>query len=85
MTDLAIPTVHLNGTAKADLINGYCEAIEALHDAGRKLAAAYPNGRDYYPQGGDAINVAMRQHEARMTKLKEIIGELEAIAMQIDK
>ena len=83
MTDIITPTVHLNGTSRQDLLDGYCEAIHALHQAGRKLAAAYPNGRDYYVQGGDAIHTAMRQHEARMTKLKEIVSELEHIAEAI--
>lgn len=77
---LAIPTIHLNGTSREALLEGYCEAVHALHEAGRKLAAAAPNGRDYYPQAAGAINVAMDQHEARMTKLREIITELETIA-----
>lgn len=83
MKTLAIPSVHLNGTARADLLEGYCDAIDALHAAGRKLAAAYPNGRDYYVQPGNAIGVAMAQHEARMLKLREVISELEEIAQAI--
>ena len=83
MNDIITPTVHLNGTSRQDLLDGYCEAIHALHQAGVKLAAAYPNGRDYYVQGGDAINKAMDQHEARMTKLREVINELEHIAEAI--
>jgi hypothetical protein len=78
-----IPTIHSNGTSKQSLLDGYCDAIDALHAAGSKLAAAYPNGRDYYVQDGDAIGAAMKQHEARLAKLKEVIGELEAIALAI--
>lgn len=77
---LAVPTIHMNGTSKNALLEQYCDAITALHDAGRKLAAAAPNGRDYYVQGGDAIRRAMDQHDARMRKLREIINELEKIA-----
>ena len=80
---LAIPTVHMNGTSREALVEGLCEAVHALHEAGRKLAAAAPNGRDYYVQGSAATGVAMDQHEARMNKLREIITELETIAEAI--
>jgi len=87
MTDtilkLAIPTIHLNGTSREALVEGYAEAIHALHEAGRKVAAAYPNGRDYYVQEPGAFGVAQRQHETRMNKLREIIKELETIAEAI--
>lgn len=82
---LAVPTIHLNGSSRDDLLEGYSKAITALEAAGRKLAAAYPNGRDYYVQSGDAIGVAMRQHEARMNKLREIVVELEEIAQAIQE
>jgi hypothetical protein len=78
--DLMVPTIHMNGTSKESLLEGICEAVNKLHDAGRALAAACPNGRDYYTQGPGAISVALDQHEARMKKLREIIGELEQIA-----
>jgi ethanolamine utilization cobalamin adenosyltransferase len=58
--------------------------VHALHEAGRKLAAASPNGRDYYVQGSASMTAAMSQHEARMNKLREIIKELETIADGID-
>jgi len=83
-TMLAIPTIHMNGTPKDRLLEDICDAIDALHDAGRKMAAACPNGRDYYPQGAEAIQIAVRQHEARMNKLRELIRELETIAQGIE-
>jgi hypothetical protein len=83
MSNLAIPTIHLNGTSKDALLEGYCNAIDALHEAGRNVAAAYPNLRDYYVQGPDAGRIAVEQHEARMTKLREVIRELETIAEAI--
>jgi hypothetical protein len=79
---LAVPTVHLNGTSKESLLGGYCEAIAALHDAGRWLAAASPNERDYYVRWG-TFQPAIREHEARMNKLREIIKELETIAKHV--
>lgn len=79
MTTLAIPTVHINGTSQQMLMDQLGNAIDAVHEAGRKLAAACPNGRDYYVQGGDAIKAALDQHEARMAKLKSIATDLESI------
>jgi len=81
--NLMKPTVHMNGTSRESLLEGYCNAINALQEAGSKLAAAAPNGRDYYVQGGDATKLAMDQHYARMAKLKEVIAELETIAMHV--
>lgn len=77
------PTIHLNGTSKEALVEGYRNAIHALHEAGRELAKTYPNGRDYYPQGEQAIHRAMDEHESRMNRLRGIIGELEEIVMEI--
>jgi hypothetical protein len=82
-SNLAIPTVHLNGTSKSALVEQLCDAIDAIHAAGTKLAQACPNGRDYYPQGANAIQEALRQHEGRMKKLKEIADELHLIAEAI--
>ncbi len=82
---LAIPTVHMNGTSRDSLLEGLCEAVHALHEAGRKMAAACPNGRDHYPQGPGAINVALSQHEARLQKIREIVKEYETIAEAISR
>lgn len=77
---LTIPTVHLNGTSKGDLL----EAIEQAHDAVRaaqeKLAETAPNGRDYYPQGAYAFESAVREHSARMQKLVDVNTELQQLA-----
>jgi hypothetical protein len=81
--ELAIPTIHVNGTSRDSLLEDFCAAIDAIHDAGRKLARATPNGRDYYTQGPAAILSAMAQHEARMAKLKSIAAELEDIASKM--
>ena len=77
---MMLPTIHFNGTSKEALLEGYCEAINAIVEAGRKLAAAAPNGRDYYPQGPKAIQTALDEHDARANKLREVIIELEQIA-----
>lgn len=83
LSHLVLPTVHLNGTSKGDLLEAYSNAIQAVHAAGDAMAKAAPNGRDYYPQGSAAINTAMDQHAARMQKLRSIVEELELIAESI--
>ena len=80
---LMVPTIHMNGTSRESLIEQLCNAVDAMHDAGKLLAAAAPNGRDYYPQGNDAIYKASKDHEARMASLRKIIDELSAIAYEI--
>jgi len=82
-SDLMVPTVHLNGTSRDELSRQVCQAYAAVVEAGRALAASAPNGRDYYPQGQDAIIRAMTQHELRMRKLREVADELQHIAEQI--
>lgn len=79
------PTIHLNGTAKADLLEGYLDALTALRDAHDALCKTAPNGRDYYvaDTSGIAINIAMDEHRARLRKLDDIKKEIEAIAMAV--
>jgi hypothetical protein len=80
---MLVPTIHLNGTSRESLLQGYCNAVHALQQAVTAVALACPHGRDYYPQGDGAIHMAMREHEARITKLLEVIKELETIAEKV--
>lgn len=79
MAKLAIPTIHLNGTAREELLSQLCDAITAIMAAMDTLAKACPNGRDYYPQGPDAIQEALRQHANRLHNLKAVLDELNEI------
>lgn len=81
---MMLPTIHNNGTSKRALIEANCEASSALRLALEALAAACPNARDYYPQGPGAFNLAMREHEARIGKLRDVYKELEALTIAID-
>lgn len=74
------PTIHLNGTSKEELERQVEEAYSALGDALCKLANMAPNGRDYYPQGADALYKAQDEHRARMQKITDIQKELEELA-----
>jgi hypothetical protein len=55
-TTLAVPTIHLNGTSRESLMEDLLGAYHALTEAIAALGRACPNGRDYYPQGNDALS-----------------------------
>jgi hypothetical protein len=52
------------------------------------LDETQPNARDYYPQGDDAFQQAVREHNARVRRLREVSDELytivEAVQEQAD-
>ena len=78
------PTVHLNGTAGADLQNQVTDAMLALHTAIKSLQAAGPHGRDYYVrQDVTAFAQAQQQHEDRLARLWAVRAELVAISEAI--
>ena len=73
------PTIHLNGSSPERLRDGYRNARRALHKAMEAINEAAPNGRDYYPQGENAFNVAAKEHYERVARLKETLEELNAL------
>lgn len=79
-TPLARPTIHLNGTSRESLAEGYVLAMSAVADAMRAVLATAPNGRDYYVQPEGALALAQEQHRARMERLRETYNELNEIA-----
>ena len=82
---MTFPTIHLNGSGAESLRDGYIAAGEALNDALRKLKETDPNGRDYYPQGDDAIRQASNEHCLRLNKLTHVIEEIQALAEHCDQ
>ena len=74
------PTIHLNGTSRDEISRQLEEAYAAVNAAIDALKRAAPNGRDYYPQGLDAIDRAMDEHFARMLKLQSVADEIENLA-----
>jgi hypothetical protein len=80
---MIFPTVHLNGTSKQSLLDGYIHALEALRAAQDALAACGPNPRDYYLQGAMAGVQAAKEHAARYVTLTALIREIEAIAEKV--
>ena len=80
MPAITMPTVHMNGTSRAELFAQVERAYCAANDLRAALHAMSPNARDYYPQGVTAISTATGEHRRRLTKLGEITAELEALA-----
>jgi uncharacterized membrane protein len=82
---LVIPTVHLNGTSKAALIEQLEAAYDALVTAENTIRQAAPNGRDYYPQGSNVIYDAIEQNVARQQKVREVREEIATIIEAVEK
>lgn len=70
-----VPTVHPDGTPKADLLRQLQAARDALNEAVRLLALACPHVRDYR----HAHRRAMRGHRARLDKLLDVLGKLDEL------
>lgn len=82
---MKIPTIHLNGSSRERLVEGYCDASNAIRKAMDVLQEHSPHGRDYYPQGDGAFAAASDEHRARVRKLDEVRIELAAIALAISE
>ena len=82
---MQLPTIHLNGTSKVNLIESLEEASFAIDNAYQALKETAPNGRDYYPQGPQAFTAADQEHVARLRKLDEVKEEIDALTVAIDR
>ena len=74
-----LPTLHLNGTGKNNLRDGYANAYDAIDKAIEALANAELNGRDFYPQGPGAYSQARSERDAAFAQLRQAhqyVGEM---------
>jgi hypothetical protein len=76
---LAIPTVHLNGTSRDELERQLHDAYAAAGVFMEVLRETSPNARDYYVQDDGAFRIAQAQYVERLTKLESIRGDMLAI------
>ena len=67
-----LPMVHLNGTGRNTLLEGYIKAREAVHDAMHAMAAATFHSRDYYTIGNGAWEAAVTERREEMAKLEHV-------------
>ena len=77
---MIVPTVHSNGTAGAELLDQLCDAGAAVQAAMEAHAKAAPNGRDYYPQGPQALPAAIEAWATRQAALDLVYRELATLA-----
>jgi hypothetical protein len=78
---LTLPTIHLNGSNGQALADAYSAAYAALDAVIPLLCETAPNGRDYYPQGPDALTTAEDEHRKRIGAIRGVMAELKALAV----
>jgi hypothetical protein len=81
--ELTVPTVHINGTSRDELLEQIRDAYLAIGKAMEALAKASPNGRDYYPQGDEACRAARKEHQSRAERLASVRDELLTIGQSL--
>ena len=77
---LVVPTIHLNGSGKANLLEALQTAAEAVHAARDAISETCPHGRDYYVQDDPkALNKACLQYTNQVMALEDIGAQLYAV------
>ena len=82
MSNITLPTVHLNGTSRDTLLEGYIAALDALRLAMAACRAAAPHARDYYMHP-NSFALAAEEHAIRWTRLADTVSELTEIAQHV--
>ena len=81
MTVHTLPTVHLNGTSRDELVRQLVEAGKALQVALDKLRAAYPHERDYYVNPDPmAYKKAKNAHDQRCREVHRAMMDCNEMA-----
>lgn len=80
---MMVPTVHLNGTSREELLQQAMAATDKILEAMEVLSCAMPHGRDYYPQGPDALSRAQAEHKSRIERLDSVLSETRDLASLI--
>jgi hypothetical protein len=75
MSVQTFPTIHVNGDTGEKLCADFLEAYKAICHAEDLLAVTGPNGRNYYPQGPEALIAAIEEHQERMALLSKVGNE----------
>ena len=84
MTTAPMPMVHLNGTSRRQLQEGYQNAWAALQNAIEVLAKAELHPRDFYIHPDpNAFVKAREQRDRQFSDLRRIQQEIEAICLHL--
>lgn len=73
---MTLPTIHMNGTSKRMLLEGYDDAQFAIRQAQEAIGKIEFNARDYYPQGPEAWTQAVQERSEMMHKLADVMDYL---------
>lgn len=76
---MMIPTVHLNGTGKHNLLSELETAYAAVGTAIDALRQVTVHGRDYYVQGPHAYGQARTEMDVRLDALRAVQDDLLAM------
>lgn len=68
--NIPAPSIHMNGTSAQTLFGNARAVVNALDAAIKAVSEACPHGRDYYPQGADALGYAYSAHLDRRQVLE---------------
>lgn len=78
MTELTLPSIHLNGTSRAMLTEGYLAAYHKLQEFKDAFRSIEFNARDYYVQGSTAFAKARTDRDIMEHKIGALMQYLEA-------
>ena len=78
MTELTFPSIHLNGSSRKMLTEGYHNAYVAVQAAIRAFNEIDFNARDYYVQPVGAWSRARTERDCAAAHLRQVRDYLEA-------
>lgn len=73
----SLPTIHLNGTGRKTLLEGYETAYRKLLKFRQAFRAIEFNARDYYVAEPDAWDNACKEREKMLNNIYQLIDYLE--------
>lgn len=80
MSTLVAPVSNLHGSPSAELSTATLNVRAAVRRLLGSVKSAAPNGRDYYPQGDNALRVALNGFESCCDALSGIADDLLSMA-----
>lgn len=72
------PMIHMNGTGRKALTEGYEKANDAMQKAKDAFIAIEFNARDYYPIGETAFIEAKNERAEIAKKIEDVLNYLES-------
>jgi hypothetical protein len=87
-----VPSVHLNGSGREELMRQLSNAHTALEKGLNVLCKAAPHGRDYYVQDdpyvgpyGPAYKEAREEFDSRVQRVASVVTELYDMMEELSK